>query len=158
MDRRTALKQLAAGGAIAAGSLVVASNPVAAAGSNCVVAPASPFTVTQVSGRLRITPNANMVLPNVLETIYGWRILSYSNLKSNQNNRRLQIRRQSDSAIILDQPDQQHVWGGVSVPVDRLLEPAAVGRGRLGVEGAVELTVQRGRTSRTATGTACRCG
>lgn len=90
MDRRTALKKLAAGGAIAAGgSLVLSSNAIAQTCSQPIVPPppAAAFTRQLVSNQMRLTPTAAMSA-DVMPT-YAWRIESYANF---QNLRGLRIR------------------------------------------------------------------
>jgi hypothetical protein len=85
VDRRTALKKLAAGGAIAAGgSMVLSSNAVAQTCSNPVVPPAAgaAFTRQLVSNQMQLVPTAAMSA--VVVPTYAWRIRSYANMGANR--------------------------------------------------------------------------
>ncbi len=88
MDRRQALRRLAAGGTIAAGaSMVLASNDVAYAQSACVPTPPdNPFDIVEQSrdardrgGFWRIA-NSYMISGSGLTVTYSWQIRSYGPL------------------------------------------------------------------------------
>ena len=116
MDRRTALKKLAASGVIVAGgSMVMSSNSVAQAAS-CLLAPASPFSITpgsaQNNDQFLVAPNATMVLPNGTPQ-FGWRIQTYANLG---NKRSLLVRQTSSNQTIVIGPNENNCASGCPVP------------------------------------------
>lgn len=104
MDRRQALKKLAAGGAIAAGgSLVVSSNAVAQTTSGCFEAPLAPFTAVPdvASGSILVTPSTSMD-PQGLGPTFAWQIAGYEGFR---NSRSLQIRQQATGQIVVTGPN-----------------------------------------------------
>lgn len=115
MDRRTALKQLAAGGAIAAGgSLVLSSNAVAQTCSPRPDLPATPFDVRRTNGnrprgRHVLRPNSTVELAGANSITYTWSIESYSAMG---RNRAPQVRSRPGNAIITTGPTSDTCTSG----------------------------------------------
>ena len=97
MDRRTALRKLAAGGAVAVGgSMVLSSNAIADTKSGCPEPPEVPFYFKLSDGFLYVIADPAVAL-DAKFTGYGWQINGYENLG---DPRALQIRTLEGKPIV----------------------------------------------------------
>ena len=96
MDRRTALRKLAAGGAVAVGSMVLSSNAIADTESGCPEPPKIPFYFKLSNGYLYVITDPAVAL-NAEFTGYSWQINGYENLGAV---RALQIRTSEGEPIV----------------------------------------------------------
>jgi hypothetical protein len=108
VDRRTALKKLAAGSAIAAGgSLVLSSNAVAQTCSAPPTAPPNPFQIQNIGDQMRVRDVS--ALDSVSSVVFGWQIVTYEKLGNKQ---RLSIRPNAGGTDILVGPNEDDCGTG----------------------------------------------
>ncbi len=131
MDRRSAVKKLAAGGAIAAGSSVVLSSNGVAFAASCVVDITNP--VATLAGDTGGQNNPYWLITNTTAAPPGvtanfvWRIRSYANLTGRRGNfPRLKVNPDGIAALV--GPDDDSFVGNVATPSSGVASSAVISR------------------------------